>query len=57
MDVMIQTLCTKICRELVRKYSDIEFTDDANIVETMYDIFLEKDKTFKIGRASCRERV
>lgn len=48
MDVMIQTLCAKICRELVRKYSDIEFTDDANIVETMYDIFLEKDKTFII---------
>lgn len=48
MDIMIETICNGVCRELVRKYSDIEFTNDSDIVETMYDIFLTKDKTFII---------
>lgn len=46
MDSMIRTISTGICRELVRKYSDIEFTDPTNLVETMYDVFLSADKTF-----------
>lgn len=47
-DEMLQNIHTGVCRELVKKYADIEYTDISDMMETMYDIFLSLNKTFII---------
>lgn len=48
MDLMIRNLNSGICRELVKKYPDVEYTNAESLVETMYDIFLTANRTFII---------
>lgn len=48
MDSMLRVLNRSICRELARKYPEIEYTDADSLVDTMYDIFLAVNQTFII---------
>ncbi len=47
-DTVISHLNIRICRELQKKYDAIEYTAPDSLVDTMYDIFLEEEKSFII---------
>ncbi|MDE6965214.1 MAG: AAA family ATPase, partial [Lachnospiraceae bacterium] len=47
-DLMIRRVNEEICRELKKRYPNVEYTDEKSLVETMYDIFLSEDKTFVV---------
>ena len=45
-DLMIRRINDVICREIQKRYPDVEYTDEGSLVETMYDVFLATDRTF-----------
>ena len=47
-DLMIRRINDVICREIQKRYPDVEYTDEGSLVETMYDVFLATDRTFII---------
>ncbi len=48
MDLMIRRINDVICREIQKRYPDVEYTDEGSLVEIMYDVFLATDRTFII---------
>lgn len=47
-DLMLRKINGEVCRELKKRYPNVEYTDGESLVETMYDIFLSANKTFMI---------
>lgn len=45
---MLRKINGEVCRELKKRYPNVEYTDGESLVETMYDIFLSANKTFMI---------
>ena len=38
----------RICRDLVKKYPDVDYFDDKDLIQTLEDVYVEKEQQFVI---------